>query len=300
MRKFVVSDLHGNGNIYNSIMSYLNNINQKEPVTLYIVGDLIDHGYDAPSMLLDIINRDKNDSFKVVYLAGDHEALMYQSYRGEYKEDNYRDWHSNGGWATSYGLEDYIKDEKDYDKIIDYISNLNIYEKLDEKINGKNIVLVHAACPEKVNDICNLKIKDDNLETYTALTAFKSKSIVPVLSKKGNDDYFTILGHIPNDDKYGCVYNKIENCLNIDGGSGLYVNGFFEYDHVPLIEIEDGYLKILTFNNKNEITKGCFFDGNVFYKMCDVELNRNREPIDKSVKVKKLIRNCDGVILYKE
>ena len=34
MRKFIISDLHGNGEVYDSIMAYLDNISLKEKVEL--------------------------------------------------------------------------------------------------------------------------------------------------------------------------------------------------------------------------------------------------------------------------
>ncbi len=69
MRKFIVSDLHGNGNVYNSIMKYLENVNKEEDVTLYINGDLIDRGKDSGRMLLDIYDRvTNNKGFHIEYL----------------------------------------------------------------------------------------------------------------------------------------------------------------------------------------------------------------------------------------
>ena len=47
MRKFIISDIHGNGNLYYSVMSYLENISKCEDVTLYINGDLIDRGLES-------------------------------------------------------------------------------------------------------------------------------------------------------------------------------------------------------------------------------------------------------------
>ena len=46
MRKFIVSDLHGNGNMYNSIINFLENYNNScdDDVCLYINGDLIFNG----------------------------------------------------------------------------------------------------------------------------------------------------------------------------------------------------------------------------------------------------------------
>ena len=54
MRKFIVSDLHGNGEVYDSIMAYLENISLSEEVELYINGDLIDRGLDSYRMLEDV------------------------------------------------------------------------------------------------------------------------------------------------------------------------------------------------------------------------------------------------------
>ena len=69
MRQFIVSDLHGNGNIYKSIIGYLENINKDDEVILYINGDLIDRGIDSSYMLLDIRNRIiNNKGFLTCYL----------------------------------------------------------------------------------------------------------------------------------------------------------------------------------------------------------------------------------------
>ena len=54
MRKFIVSDLHGNGEVYDSIISYLENISLIDKVELYINGDLIDRGIDSMRMLEDV------------------------------------------------------------------------------------------------------------------------------------------------------------------------------------------------------------------------------------------------------
>ena len=80
MRKFIVSDLHGNGDIYDSIMAYLENISMSEEVELYINGDLIDRGLDSYRMLEDVVNRiNNNDSIKIHYLGGNHELMMYNA-----------------------------------------------------------------------------------------------------------------------------------------------------------------------------------------------------------------------------
>ena len=60
MRNFVISDIHGNGNLYYSVMSHLENVSKMDEVTLFINGDLIDRGLDSGEILLDVIERIKN------------------------------------------------------------------------------------------------------------------------------------------------------------------------------------------------------------------------------------------------
>ena len=57
MRKFIISDIHGNGDIYDTIISYLDNVGCNEEVHLYINGDLIDREYDSFRVLMDVLER---------------------------------------------------------------------------------------------------------------------------------------------------------------------------------------------------------------------------------------------------
>ncbi len=84
MRKFIVSDLHGNGEVYNSIIGYLENISLCEEVELYINGDLIDRGIDSFTMLMDVYKRiNGNGNIKINYLGGNHELMMWQALKKE-------------------------------------------------------------------------------------------------------------------------------------------------------------------------------------------------------------------------
>ena len=304
MRKFIISDIHGLGNIYLSIMNYLNNINKDEEIELYINGDLIDRGPDSADVLLDIKKKIEKNKFKIIYLGGNHELLMHEVYEKRKKNiyvSDFNDWYNNGGWITDYGLE-YLcdNDEEKILEVADFVSNLKIYHKFDEKINGKNIVLVHAACPLKVKDECNLRIKDHNPSIFFYVWSREDDPYLPFRCRIGNKDYFTIVGHTPNNNKYGYVYHNNGNYLNIDGGCAAYAKGFFEYDHVPLIEIKDNYLKILTFNNNNEIIYGNYFDGVKSIPLTYEELNNERNYLNHEFKPKRLIKLPDGVIDYEE
>ena len=193
-----------------------------------------------------------------------------------------------------------LNDKDEILKIVDFIANLDIYYKFNNLIDNKNIVLVHAACPIDVKDICNLKIKDNNnLIEYLVWTR-KEDPFIPFRCNIGNKKYFSIVGHTPNNNKFGYIYHKDENYINIDGGSSAYVSGLFEYNHYPLVEIKEDYLKILTFNNSNEIIYGNYFKDYKSIPFSEEELYLERSNLNKNIKIKKLIKLEDGIIDYQE
>ena len=315
MRKFIISDIHGNGNVYKSIMNYLDNISKTDKITLYINGDLIDYGPDSGEILLDIKNRIQDNKYKIVYLGGNHELMMHMAlYVSEEKYEE--EWCDSGGHIT----EDTLLDIYDYDfeKIkqeVDFISNLKIYQKFEEKLNGKNILLVHAGSPYIVLDNCRLRIKHNNVEVNECvwkrkrnpgiMDMFRDSKEIKEENEKGtnmlgNINYFTIVGHTPNENKYGYEYDEKQNVLNIDGGNAYYVRGFFECDHTPLVEIKEEYLEILTFNNNNEIIYGNYFDGKESKIFSEEELNERRKYLNKELKIKKLVLNEENIIDYED
>ena len=278
MEKYIISDLHGNGIIYQTIMNYLENKNKEKEIILYINGDLIDRGKDSGDLLLDIMN--KNQSFPVIYLGGNHELLMYQFFRDD-RNGNYKYWYMNGGKVTHTRLKEICKEtNKPITEFVDYISNLNIYHKFKEEINHKKIVLVHAGCPRIVEDECHMKIQDnEEIDFYVWV-----RENDPIYRRCfiGNKDYFTIIGHTPNLNKEGFSYNKQENYLNIDGGSSYYIEGYHEYNHIPLVQIEDGYIKIIIFNHNNEIINAYYFDGTHTTPYTIEELQKERSYLKES------------------
>ena len=279
MRQFIISDLHGNINVYKSVMNYLDNLSKEVDVTLFINGDLIDRGSNSIYMLNDVKSRIlHNTGFKIEYLAGNHELMMYRASL-KIKNGNWPkfcDWYLNGGKKTLNDLENnYSKDE--ISNIIKFISNLDIYHKFKETINDKPIVLVHAMCPKNVYYECNLKIKDDNLSVNRALWTRKEDSFFK--KSLGNEKYFTIIGHTPVLNESGYLYYESDNVINIDGGCAAYECGIEKNIHSPLVEIDskNNRLIILTFNENNEIVLGNYFSSGKSVKMSEDELNKNRE-----------------------
>ncbi len=305
MRRFIISDIHGLGNIYYAVMNYLDNVSKEEAIELYINGDLFDRGPDSANILLDIKKRIQANKYKIIYLGGNHELMMHEVFlkrkKGRYVSD-FNDWYNNGGMVTDDGLYDILGDKDKILEVADFVSNLKIYHKFEEKINGKNIVLVHAACPLNIKDECNIKISDDYLKVSYYVWTRENDVYLPFKSKSriGNKDYFTIIGHTPNDSKYGYVYHNDQNYLNIDGGCAAYAKGYFNFDHVPLIEVKDGYLKILTFNNNNEIIYGTYFDGISREPFLEQELISEKGYLSHKFKPRKLIKLPDGIIDYED
>ena len=304
MRKFIISDIHGNGDLYYSVMSYLENISKEDEVTLYINGDLIDRGSESGQILLDLINRMNNpdNPFKIVYLAGNHELMMHKVFERRRKEvyvPKHNDWYNNGGRVTDDALVNLLGDKEKILQVADFISNLKIYHKFEDLLDGKRIVLVHAACPLKVKDECDISIKDTNLFSEYYLWAREDDNMYPFRCRIGNKYYFTIIGHTPNNKRYGYFYNTHENYLNIDGGCAAYAVGYYEYDHYPLVEIKDDYLSILTFNSNNEIIYGNYFKDGKSISFTSDEITKAREYLNQELEVKKLLRLPDDLIGYK-
>ena len=70
--------------------------------------------------------------------------------------------------------------------------------------------------------------------------------------------------------------------------------GRFEFDHVPLVEVKDDYLKILVFNHNNEIINGFYFEKTTLC-MSNEELDGervfiNHEFDNNALKNKRLIK----------
>ena len=304
MRKFIVSDLHGNGEVYKSIIGYLENISLTEEVELYINGDLIDRGIDSFTMLMDIIERiNGKGHIKINYLGGNHELMMWQAIKERKPGKNPRGrnssrWLCNGGWVIEGELDVHEEGEELYNNLFKFLGKLKIYHKFEEKIRGGNILLVHAQAPKHIKDICDIKISDN---TTVVDKAVWNRRELPGEKRVflGKEGYFTIIGHTPVSDRRGFIYDREDNCLNIDGGCAGYANGFFSYERVPLVEIMNGYIKIILFNHNNEIVNSYIFDGELF-GMTTGEIERERLFIDHSndncmEKQKALIkRNIEG------
>jgi len=261
-----------------------------DDVELYINGDLIDRGLDGYRMLTDVIERiNGKGNVKIHYLGGNHELMMYEALKKRRPGgaiDHWCDWMNNGGWIIE-GELDALEDnsEEVIEGLKDFLGELELYKKFDNKIGDNNILLVHASAPNDVYDDCHLKIKDDNREVFDVVWKreweyggffYPEPLYKNDLSKDG---YFIIKGHTPLKDIHGFVYDKEQNFLNIDGGCSYYATGSFDVDHIPLVELKDDRLDILVFNHNNQIIDGYHFDGEV-KPMSEIDITNKEIFID--------------------
>lgn len=278
MRKFVVADLHGCGEVYDSIMGYLDNVSLLEPVDFTINGDLIDRGLDSFRMLQDVEKRmQSSEGVQIHYLGGNHELMMYDALRKRKPGKAIRpfcDWMLNGGWVIEGELDNREDGEELCDHYRDFMGNLSLYRSFEEKVGDKPVFVVHAQAPKKIVDPCPKKISDRDVSVFFMVWT-REKDEYGCTHRIGNSSVFTIVGHTPVTRFPGYSYHSRQNYLNIDGGCAAYANGYFDINSVPLVELKDDHLEILIFNHNNEIVQGYYFNGKST-PMTEAELNRHR------------------------
>ena len=294
MRRFIVSDLHGNGEVYDSIIAYLENISLTDEVELYINGDLIDRGLDSFRMFQDVIERvNGKGPIKIHYLGGNHELMMFQALSNRKPNktiSHFSDWMLNGGEYIEGELDSLENYEEKCEEFKTFAGSLKIYKRFDDYIAGNRLLLVHAQAPDDIKDDCDMKISDNNFSVFRAVWTRKENNDILLslfdriirMKRVGKEGYLTIIGHTPVNNSKGFYYDKKENFINIDGGCSGYAIGEFNYDHVPLVEIEDNKLSFLIFNHNNQIINGYYFDGNVV-KMDQDDLDKRRIYIDRKL-----------------
>ena len=284
MRKFIVSDLHGDGIIYDTIMTYLENIS--EDVELFINGDLIDWGVDSFRMLLDVENRIKNDSLKIHYLGGDHELMLYQALlEGEKKKQISlsSNWIKNGGFSFEKELNSYISCEENYQELKSFLGNLKIYHVFHESIYQRPILLVHAQAPKNVCLSKPLRTMDNNLDVYDSTFRgldqmdknffLRGSRGMMRHYKVGHPLYFVIKGHIPVRNEAGFFYHPTEHYIDIDGGCSFYAKGDTSYDAIPLVEVEEDKISFFILNHNHEIKKGYILEDGLISPMEEIKDN---------------------------
>lgn len=185
---YCISDVHGDFIRYRTMLKM---INFSDKDTLYVLGDVIDHGNESMKILFDMMNR-----ANVIPILGNHEYMARKCLPwfskdialkpfGEMSPKEFamfKNWILNGGNAT---LEEYRKlSIEKQKKVLDYISGFSLYKEVS--VGGKNFVLVHAG----INNFDENK----NMEDYQHHELIFHR---PDYSKVYFKDKYLVTGHTP-------------------------------------------------------------------------------------------------------
>lgn len=139
---YLVSDIHG---CREQLIELLTKIQFSEKDVLYVLGDVLDRGFDPIGTLRDLMVC-KN----VKFILGNHDYLFYyfvkrlgfdlMNFQDEDDKWDFRSWLKDGGLPTMDSFLE-LSDEKKQE-IIDYLKNASVYEVLE--CNGKKYVLTHG------------------------------------------------------------------------------------------------------------------------------------------------------------
>lgn len=211
---YVLSDIHGNTERFNSIMEQ---INLQPEDTLYVLGDVVDRYPDGIKLLRRIM---KMDNAKM--LLGNHEYMMLNTLdpKEELDKWEYRDlqrlWYRNGGMVT----HEYIKHIRKTirKEIFEYLRALPINIKIE--VNGKNYLLVHGSPLENYSWIYR---EYETKEKFAVWERWQPCDPVP-------EGYTLIFGHTPTINFQNNEPLEIyitDDAIGIDCGCGYPKSRFY-------------------------------------------------------------------------
>ena len=237
---YVISDIHGNSERFNSIMKQ---INLQPEDTLYVLGDVIDRYSDGIKILRKLMKM-KN----VKMLLGNHEYMMLTALDSEsemlvYNREYYlRLWYRNGGDVTHNCLKHIRKEIRR--EVFDYLRQLPINIKVD--VNGKNYLLVHGS---PLENYCPISREYKTKEEFAVWKRWMPCDAVP-------EGYILIFGHTPTiyfQDNDPLEIFRCDNAIGIDCGSG-YPKSQFDGETIgrlACVRLDD--LKVF-YSKEDEVT----------------------------------------------
>ena len=213
---YVLSDIHGNLQRFESIMEQ---INLQPLVSLYILGDVVDRFPDGIKIIRRIMKMPN-----VKMLLGNHEHMMLNAI-GDYFEvqshkymgdRELRLWYRNGGQVTHEYLKHIRKDLRA--EVFAYLRQLPL--NLDVEVNGIKYKLVHGSPVENYMTSYYYSSKYSTIAEFAVWERWNETMPVP-------DGYVMIFGHTPtihfNPDEPWSIWSCGE-AIGIDCGSG-YADG---------------------------------------------------------------------------
>jgi serine/threonine protein phosphatase 1 len=138
MRTFVISDIHGNNELFREA---LKEIGFEKEDKLILLGDLIDRGIDSKGVLDSVIQL-LESGYNIECLRGNHEQMLLDA---PLSKNHLNHWLLNGGDQTLYSFR--INSIKKIPP--KYLNLINGFKYFDE---DENFVFAHAALNMKIAD----------------------------------------------------------------------------------------------------------------------------------------------------
>lgn len=197
MRTFVMSDIHGNNELFRKALKH---VVFKKADKLIILGDLIDRGKDSKGVL-DTVLLMIESGLNVECLMGNHERMFLDA---KLNSDNLNQWLFNGGDKT---LASFLTSsiEKIPQKYFEFINSFKYYKEID------NYILVHAAL--------NMQIENPYSDLITLIW---EREPIKYLNKEWLGNRKIIHGHSPKSQNI-ITKSIVENeqIICIDNGTFL-------------------------------------------------------------------------------
>lgn len=218
MRTFVLTDIHGNNELFKKS---LKRIDLKKADRLIILGDLIDRGNDSKGVLDTLLSLYEY-GFYVKCLIGNHEKMFLDAFLNT---NNLNHWLVNGGDKT---LSSFLTSSIDKipKKYFDLINSFEFYYE------SENYIFVHAAL--------NMKIENPFLDIETILWEREPSKFIDN-GWLGNRKL--IHGHNPQNKE--SILNSIngnEKIICIDNGT--YINKA-NYGSMCVLELDNFSVKFI-------------------------------------------------------
>lgn len=181
---YVMSDIHGHEDRFNSIMKQ---INLQSDDTLYILGDVIDRNKNGIRILRKLMAMPN-----VKMLLGNHELMMLEAIQSlkDNPKDRYsyemRLWYNNGGYVTHNYLKHIKRSIRE--EIYSFLGKLPV--NLEVTVNGVCYKLCHASPIENWSKSALNSLKYDTKDKYAVWKRRTSADGVP-------QGFSLIFGHTP-------------------------------------------------------------------------------------------------------
>ncbi|MGG3469176.1 metallophosphoesterase family protein [Neobacillus pocheonensis] len=211
MRKWVMSDIHGQYNAMRKLLEF-SNVNYEKDQLIFL-GDFIDRGPDSAQVVKYVRDLKIQYPNNVYAIIGNHEVMM-REFVFEGKSDR---WLRFGGYQTIESLKNAFKMISERDQHLVWLANLGYY-CMDEEY-----LYVHAG----IDPVSELNKQYDEV---TFIEIDEMYKVPPLDLKEVIGDRIIVHGHTP----YPSVY-QTENFISCDTGASV---------------LEDGVLSLVELNSK--------------------------------------------------